>query len=731
MPDVFIALEEAAAFESVSYKTLTQRIYRNPQQYKTKSQAREGGGKDQVLISTSSLSAKARKAWRAAQKVEGSEVIIDKRAQEAVPWYVTADLNQYTEANKKRFYEAVELAARVQDFIDYDGPDRTGYAERYALGLGISPQSLYRYMKNVLEANAWALKLEKEDGKSRDYFRALALCRKPKETGTFPSLTDEQKAIIENIWFDKRFAANLGTIEMLYERFELEAERREWEEYPSIKTVARYIKFLMGQRGAESARFLAANGTREWKNKRMMKGKRDATSLQVMEYVVGDEHTFDFWVQWTAPNGKIKAVRPKLVAWLDMRSRAIIGDVACVNANSQTLKESLVKMIYSNPGGVPHILHVDNGKDYTAKAMTGQNRKHRKINLDFAFDSETVGFYQSIGIQEVGRSLPYQPWDKPIERFFSTVCSKFSKWFESYTGTLTGSKTYAKRQKDIDQMLERGELLTMEEFFEVWTEWKNTKYHTRKHRGLSDAGEKWVTPIEMFENGPRYTFIDNLTGGKLSEIREKFSTAMSNIVQGISQKFTDARTAFSNGLNNIKNAVSGAVTWFFESGKRIVSTFANGIKSAFSSAVEAVKGGLQKIRNLLPFSDAKEGPLSTLTLSGQRTMTTYAHGLTLAGDAPAEAMNKSLQQVQGALDREPEKKIDLGGGKKDKDESGDEGGSGKGKQVIIHKLLIPVDLKKIKDLQQLLALLQEVEDYAAANEDGEPGDDEDAAPAPA
>ena len=317
MPDVFITLEEAAAFEGITYEAMKKRVQRSPEQHNVKSQAREGGGKDQVLISTSSLSAKARKAWRAAQKVEGSEVIIDKRAQEAVPWYVTADLNQYTEANKKRFYEAVELAARVQDFIDYDGPDRTGYAERYALGLGISPQSLYRYMKNVLEANAWALKLEKEDGKSRDYFRALALCRKPKETGTFPSLTDEQKAIIENIWFDKRFAANLGTIEMLYERFELEAERREWEEYPSIKTVARYIKFLMGQRGAESARFLAANGTREWKNKRMMKGKRDATSLQVMEYVVGDEHTFDFWVQWTAPNGKIKAVRPKLVAWLD------------------------------------------------------------------------------------------------------------------------------------------------------------------------------------------------------------------------------------------------------------------------------------------------------------------------------------------------------------------------------------------------------------------------------
>lgn len=247
---------------------------RNPEQYRTQAQAQEGGGKDRTLISTSSLSAKARKAWRAAQKVEGSEVIIDKRAQEAVPWYVTADLNQYTEANKKRFYEAVELAARVQDFIDYDGPDRTGYAERYALGLGISPQSLYRYMKNVLEANAWALKLEKEDGKSRDYFRALALCRKPKETGTFPSLTDEQKAIIENIWFDKRFAANLGTIEMLYERFELEAERREWEEYPSIKTVARYIKFLqyyfaeiMRQRAAAVGEYLPIEEINSTQNK--------------------------------------------------------------------------------------------------------------------------------------------------------------------------------------------------------------------------------------------------------------------------------------------------------------------------------------------------------------------------------------------------------------------------------------------------------------------------------
>ena len=482
MQDVFITLEEAAAFEGVSYDTFQKRVKRDMQQYRTKTLAREDGGRDQVLVAVASLTARGRKAYRAAQKIEGRDVIIDQRTAGAAPWYVDADLNHYIEANKEKFYEAVELAARVQDFIDYAGPDRTAYAERYALGLGVSPQTLYRYTKNVLEANAWALKLEKEDGQDRGYFRTLALCRKPKGSGTFPSLTPEQKALIENIWFDRHFAANLGTMEMLYERFEEEAGRRGWGDYPSSKTVSRYVKHLMDTPGAGSARYLAANGAREWKNKKMIKALRDATSLEVMEYVVGDEHTFDFWVQWTAPNGKVKAVRPKLVAWMDMKSRCIIGDVACVNADSGTLKESLVKMIYSTPGGVPKILHIDNGKDYTAEAMTGQSRKERRI--DFAFDSETVGFYQSIGIEEVGRSLPYQPWDKPIERFFRTVCDRFSRWFGSYTGTLTGSKTCAKRQKDVDRMLERGELLTMEEFFEVWTDWKENKYHTRDRKSV-------------------------------------------------------------------------------------------------------------------------------------------------------------------------------------------------------------------------------------------------------
>ena len=230
-----------------------------------------------------------------------------------------------------------------------------------------------------------------------------------------------------------------------------------------------------------------------------------------------------------------------------------------------------------------------------------------------------------------------------------------------------------------------------------------------------------------------FSFLDNLTGGKLTEIKNKFVTSVSNIASGVAERFTAVKTAFTNGINAAKNIVSNAVNWFFESGKRVISTFANGIKSAFTGAVDAVKGGLQKIRNLLPFSDAKEGPLSTLTLSGQRTMTTYAHGLELAQDAPAQAMEKGLSGAKATLEREPAKKVsltDTNGGKEDK-QGGGSGEGSSGKQVIIQKLLIPVDLKKIKDLEQLLALLKEAEDYAEANGSEDPEGDPDAAPTPA
>lgn len=512
----YVTLDEAARLEEVQYKTFAKRLERKDKKYLIKNETVETGGKDRVMISVNSLSRKAQEAYRQVQELASAPAEPQEAAKEE-PWYVGTELEWYIETFPEQYYKAVELGNVIRKFLDYDEGNRSRYAEEYAQKyLGKGQRTLYRYVKSYVEASVWAIRKNKEDGRNYDYFKVLCLCRKPKQTDSFPSFTPEVKQLIKNIWFNKDFAANRGTREMLYDKLEEMARLNRWEKIPSYQSVARYINYLMNDEDMYNAWCLASYGIRDYKNRRMLKGVRDTTSLQVMEIVQGDEHTFDCWVAYKNPNGKISAIKPKLVAWIDTRSRAIMGDVICKDANSRILKQSLLKMIYSEVGGVPKYLYIDNGKDYTAETMTGRKRNDRgneerrslidgKECFDIEFDDKSRGFYKSIGIFDDHRAMPYEPWSKgQIERFFGGVCSRFTKWMTSYTGTLTGSKTIAKIDKDIKKMLENNQLLTMEEFFALWSQWLEEKYMNRIHSELKKAGEEYRTPKSLFLNGDRY-----------------------------------------------------------------------------------------------------------------------------------------------------------------------------------------------------------------------------------
>lgn len=506
MAESYVTLGEAAELEGVKYNTMVKRLSRKQDAFETKTEKSETGGKDVVLVAVSSLSKQARNAWKEREKLKSftEEVPGEEKGQEPeVPWYVNTDADWYIENYKERYYKAVELGNVVRKFLQYDEGDRTKYAEEFAQKyLGKGQRTLYRYTKAYLEASAWADKLQKEDGAGYEFLKVLCLCRKPKETGCFPSIKPEVKQVIKNIWFNEDFARNQGTREMLYEKLTAIANINKWEKIPSYQTVTRYITYLMEDEGMKNAWFLASRGEREYKNKVMVKGERNTKDLQVMQVVMGDEHTFDCWVAYTHPNGKVTAIKPHLVAWVDIKSRRIIGDVMCKDANSDILKQSLLKLLYKDAGSVPQYIYIDNGKDYTAKNMTGYARNDRQR---MEFDDATKGFYKSIGIEDYHRALPYYAWTKgQIERFFGTVCNKFTKWFLSYTGTLTGSKTFAKVEKDINGMLERGELLSMEEFYERWSEWLHEVYEVNESGALKKQGEEYKTPLGCFENAEKY-----------------------------------------------------------------------------------------------------------------------------------------------------------------------------------------------------------------------------------
>ena len=363
----YVTLIEAAELEGVKYKTMAQRLSRNPDKFDTMTEKSENGGKDAVLVAVASLSKKARNAWKERAKLKELSGTIspegEAQPEPEAPWYVEADVDWYIENYREQWYKGMELGNVIREFLQYDGANKTEYAEQYAQEhLGSGKRTLYRYVKAYNEACAWADKLQKESGVGFEFFKVLCLCRKPKESGTFPSIKPEVKQVIKNIWFNEDFAANLGTREMLYEKLTLVANVNKWEKIPSYQTVTRYITYLMEDEGMKNAHFLASKGSREYKNKVMVKGSRDTSGLKVMQIVMGDEHTFDCWVAYKQPNGKVIPIKPHLAAWVDMRSRAIMGDVLCKDANSDILKQSLLKMMYSEPGGIPEYLYIDNGK---------------------------------------------------------------------------------------------------------------------------------------------------------------------------------------------------------------------------------------------------------------------------------------------------------------------------------------------------------------------------------
>lgn len=197
-----------------------------------------------------------------------------------------------------------------------------------------------------------------------------------------------------------------------------------------------------------------------------------------------------------------------------------------------------------------------------------------------------------------------------------------------------------------------------------------------------------------------FTFVDKLTGGRLSAITAKFQ----------------------NGIQNVKNKISGAINWFRDSGKKIMDTFTEGIKAGLSKPVEAVKAGLQNIRNMLPFSDAKVGPLSQLTLSGRKVMSTFTGGIQQEENLPAEVLQKSFEGMKFDVSTKAPAL------KKEKKQNAEAVGStskDSGRKTIIERLILQVDLKKIKDIEKLLKLMEEIEDYTNGN-----GPDEEPVPQP-
>jgi len=261
----------------------------------------------------------------------------------------------------------------------------------------------------------------------------------------------------------------------------LDAAEKGWE-VPSRRTCQRAIDGLpkgvvIKQRFGEEA----------YTNEAQSYIERDYSGLRSNQIWVGDHHQFDVICR----HGD-KLIRPWLTAWMDMRSRKIVGrQVFAHDPNSDTILSAL--RMGCLDAGVPETVMIDNGKDYDSYALNGRTKKDRwlirkgKIQLDPVYAG---GVFAALGI-EAKFVLPYHGQSKPIERFFGTVEQQTPVW-ATYCGRSTAHKP-----EDLELQLDRGNAPQLTDFIEWFSGhggWIET-YHNTVHTGDGMDGK---TPNQVF-----------------------------------------------------------------------------------------------------------------------------------------------------------------------------------------------------------------------------------------
>ena len=158
-----------------------------------------------------------------------------------------------------------------------------------------------------------------------------------------------------------------------------------------------------------------------------------------------------------------------------------------------------------------------------------------------------------------------------------------------------------------------------------------------------------------------------VAAGLIWKYWEPISGFMTDLWGGVQEVVSGAFDTFKSvfrwsPLGMIMRGFNAAREWltsldWSEMGKAVLGTLVDGIKSMAAAPFNAVKDALGSARDLLPFSDAKTGPLSDLTKSGASVPQTLAKGVDAGGDSLRDRMGNvvgsAMDATKGLLENKP------------------------------------------------------------------------------
>ena len=268
---------------------------------------------------------------------------------------------------------------------------------------------------------------------------------------------------------------NKRSVKLCHEIVEYRAGQSGWT-WPSLRTIQRRVRAELPPFMADYHRL----GPQAWSRKHAPRIERDLVAVRPNETWVGDHTQFDFLAMHEG-----KPVRLWLTAWMDQRSRVVVGHVVTPRPDSDTIMQAFRDGVVEN--GAPLHTIIDNGKDYRSKAFSG-GRRGKPLHDEKRIKS-------MLGRLDVGVTFcePFNPGAKAIERFFGTLHNRFDRLFDSYCG-----KDPKDRPEALYERLRRRavELPTLAEVESRLMEWFRA-YHNTTHSGDAMDGK---SPLWVFIN---------------------------------------------------------------------------------------------------------------------------------------------------------------------------------------------------------------------------------------
>ena len=193
--------------------------------------------------------------------------------------------------------------------------------------------------------------------------------------------------------------------------------------WPSYRTVLKHYADAVPQ----GAKILIQQGPHKF-NASLPKIARSFEDIRAGTVLAGDQRTFDFQAR-VPSGGEWKRCRLKLTAWIDVRSRMIVGWHIGKSANSDTILSAFM-MAVDRMETLPDSIVIDNGTDY--RSVAGRMQRNRAWD---SYDAKRVTTaFERLSI-EAHYAIARSPWSKGvIESRFHTIKDGFDVWFASYWG---------------------------------------------------------------------------------------------------------------------------------------------------------------------------------------------------------------------------------------------------------------------------------------------------------